>query len=265
MIRLAVVLLYLMLGLTSCITYRDIVNFQDGQDLSEGRMDSIMNFAKWTIQTEDILLVNVYSSNPEAARQFNIMDLNRGGAMGQMMGGRDLSESMIGYRVDSEGFIDIPVIGKVRAQGRTTEELKKEVEDKVRATQYLQDVNVQVTYLTFRITILGEVNAPGSHILMSQKVNILEAIGLARDLTVFANRDNVLVVREKENVRSYARLNLKSRDLFSSPYFYLQPGDIVYVEPLRARILSTPDPATRYTSTIIGLISLITLIATLAN
>jgi polysaccharide biosynthesis/export protein len=251
-------------GVTSCLTYKDILNFQDGQDLSTGRLDSITNFAKWTIQTEDILMVNVFSSNQEAVRQFNIMNP---GAMGnmQMFGGQRMSEAMIGYRVDSEGNIDIPVIGKVRAKGKTTEEVKIEVEQKIRATEYLKDVNVQVTYLTFRITILGEVNAPGSHILMSQKVNVLEAIGLSGDLTLFANRDNILVIREKENVRSYARLNLKSKEIFNSPYFYLQPGDIVYVEPVTARILSTPDPATRYTSTIVGIASLITLVLTLAN
>ena len=251
---------------TSCIFYKDIVNFQDGQDLSEGKIDSIRNLAKWTVQPEDILMINVYSSNMDAARQFNIMDVGRGGNMGMMVqGGGSLSESLIGYRVDFAGNIDIPVIGKIRAKGKTVEDIKQEVEQRVRATEYLPDVNVQVTFLTFRVTILGEVNAPGSYILMSQRINVLEAVGLARDLTIFANRDNVLVIREKEGVRTYGRLNLKSKEIFESPYFYLQPNDIVYVEPHRARVLSAPDPASRYVNTIIGVISLVTLILTLTR
>jgi polysaccharide export outer membrane protein len=250
----------------SCLFYKDIVNFQDGYDLNESRFDSITNYSKWTIQPEDILMINVYSSNKEAAADFNIIDIRGGGMMmmGGMTGG-SLQEPMIGYRVDTEGNIDMPIIGKVLVKGKSIEEVKKEIHALVEATGYLKDVNVQVNYLSFRITVLGEVNAPGSFILNTQKINVLEAIGLARDVNLFANRDNVLVIREKEGVRTYARLNLKSKDIFQSPYFYLQPNDIVYVEPHRAKVMAAPDPASRYTSAIVGVISLFTLIYSIAN
>jgi ethanolamine utilization protein EutQ (cupin superfamily) len=88
-------LLSIAYGVSSCLTYKDIVNFQDGQDLSTGRLDSITNFAKWTIQSEDILMVNVFSSNQEAVRQFNIMNPGTVGNM-QMFGGQRMSEAMIG-------------------------------------------------------------------------------------------------------------------------------------------------------------------------
>ncbi len=258
--------LALISSLSSCLTYKDIVNFQDGVDLGDGRLDTITNFAKWTIQPEDILQINVYSSNREAASQFNIIDTRQ---MAQMMrmgggGGGNLMEPL-GYRVDSKGFIDIPVIGKVMVQGKTIEEVKNEVEEKVIATGYLNDVNIQALFLSFRITILGEVNAPGSYIIQSQKMNILEAIGLALDLNIFANRDNILVVREKNGIREYGRVNLKSKNIFESPYFYLQPNDVVYVEPHKTKVLAAPDPASRYVSTVIGVISLFTLIFTLAR
>ncbi|HLG38425.1 MAG TPA: polysaccharide biosynthesis/export family protein, partial [Chitinophagaceae bacterium] len=226
MMALAVVL-----SLSSCLTYKDIVNFQDGVDLGDGRLDTITNFAKWTIQPEDILQINVYSSNQEAAEQFNIMDTRIMAQVMQMGGGGGGLMEPIGYRVDDEGNIDIPVIGKIMASGKTVDAIKREVERRVVETGYLNDVNVQVRYLSFRLTVLGEVNAPGSYIIQSQKMNILEAIGLARDLNIFANRDNILVVREKNGIREYGRVNLKSKNIFESPFFYLQPNDVVYIEP----------------------------------
>ena len=254
-------LLLLLLPLSSCLFYKDIVNFQDGYDLDESRLDSIVNYEKWTIQPEDLLLIMVNSSNMEAAQQFNLVNMAQGGGMMfQAMGGGGLSEPVIGNRVDSEGYFDVPVIGKIYALGKTIEDIRNEVEEKIMATGYLRDASVQVIYMTFRLTILGEVNAPGSYIIRSQKINVLEAIGLARDLNIFANRDNILVIREKEGIRSYARINVKSKELFESPYFYLQPNDIVYVEPHRAKVLAAPDPASRYTSTIIGVLSLVTLL-----
>lgn len=246
------------LSLQSCLFYKDIVNVQDGFDLDETRVDTIVNYAKWTIQPEDIILVNVYSSNKEAANDFNIMEMR--GGMGMNMGGGGLSEPMMGYRVDLEGNIDIPIVGKVHAQGKTVDELKKDVLAKVESTGYLKDVNIQVNYMTFRLTILGEVNRPGSFILMTQKINVLEAIGFAGDLNILANRDNILIIREKEGVRTYGRINLKSKELFESPYFYLQPNDVVYVQPHRAKVMSAPDPASRYTSVIVGVISAFTLV-----
>jgi polysaccharide export outer membrane protein len=255
---------YLVTSLTSCITYKDIVNFQDGQDLKDGKLDSIVNFTKWTVQPEDILQINVYSSNQLEAERFNIMD-TRTLAQMQRMGNTGVITEPLGYRVNSMGLIDIPIIGKVVAQGRTIEEIKADIEGKVLNTNYLPDVNVQVIFLSFRVSILGEVNSPGSFIIQSEKMSILEAIGMAKDLTLFANRHNVLVIREKDGIRTYGRINMKSREIFKSKYFYLQPNDIVYVEPHPAKVLSAPDPASRYLSAILGFVSLFTLIFSLTK
>jgi len=252
-------------SMSSCLFYKDIVNFQDGNDLGDGRLDSITNFAKWTIQPEDIIQINVYSSNQEAAEQFNIMDSRQLAQMMRMGGGGGSLMEPLGYRVDLNGYIDIPVIGKIMAQGKTLEQLKVEVERKVEDTGYLKDHNVQLRYLSFRLTVLGEVNNPGSYILQTQKLNILEALGQANDLGLYANRDNILVIREKDGFRSYGRLNLKSKDIFESPYFYLQPNDIVYVEPHRSKILESRDPLGRYAPVLISALTLLTLILTLSG
>jgi polysaccharide export outer membrane protein len=253
----------LLLGLSSCMTYRDIVNFQDGQDLRDGVIDTITNYTRWTVQPEDILQITVYSSNVTEARRFNLMDNNAVFQM-QQQGAGGISEPM-GYRVNTAGMIDLPVIGQVMAKDRTLEEIKNEVQEKIAATGYLPDVSVQVIFLSFRITILGEVNGPRSYIVRSEKVNILEAIGMAGDVTFFSNRENILIIREKKGVRNYGRINLKSRDLFKSPYFYLQPNDVVYVEPHKAKIMAAPDPVSRYLSVVVGVVSFITLIISFAN
>jgi len=257
-----VLAVYLLTSLTSCITYKDIVNFQDGQDLKDGKLDSIVNFTKWTVQPEDILQVNVYSSNIAEASRFNVMDIRTNMQMQQAGGG---NTEPIGYRVTTDGYIDMPVIGRVKAAGLTLEQIKIQVEEKVNATRYLPDVNVQVLFMSFRITILGEVNAPRSYIIRTEQMNILEAIGMAGDLTLFSNRKNILIVREKGGVRSYGRVDVTSRDLFQSPYFYLQPNDVVYIQPHKAKIMAAPDPASRYLSTVVGVISLFTLIFSLTK
>ncbi len=258
-----VIFISLILGLSSCMTYRDIVNFQDGQDLRDGVIDSITNYTKWTVQPEDILQITVYSSNVAEARRFNLMDNNAFFQM-QAQGTGGISEPM-GYRVNAAGMIDLPVIGLIQAKDRTLEEIKNEVQQKIADTDYLPDVSVQVIFLSFRITILGEVNGPRSYIVRSEKVNILEAIGMAGDVTFFSNRENILIIREKQGVRTYGRVNLKSRNLFQSPYFYLQPNDIVYVEPHKAKIMAAPDPVSRYLSVVVGVVSFITLIISFAN
>lgn len=250
---------------SSCLKYREIVNFRQGEGLEANQIDSIANYQQVRIQPDDILQINVFSYNIEEAARFNTINI-QAQIQAQMQGGTGASlADPIGYRVDSKGEVDMPIIGKVQLSGMSIEEAQDIIYQKIGATGYLNDHNVQVRFLSFRITVLGEVNAPGTFTIPSQKITVLEAMGLARDLTLFANRDNILVIREKDNMRYYGRLNLRSRDIFYSPYYYLQPNDIVYVEPHKAKILAAPDPASRYLSIIVGALSIATIIVTLSS
>ncbi len=247
---------------TSCLSYKDIVNFQDGQDLDQEKFEEIRNTYAVQIQPGDIIQIVVHSSNQLEAERFNIMNVREATQMARMSGGNNLSEPM-GYIVDQEGYIDMPVIGKIDVLNKSVEEVKKMIEAKVAETGYLRDQNIQIRYLSFRITVSGEVTRPGSFIVQSQRINILEALGLAGDVTIFSNRDNILVIREKNGIRSFGRLNIKSKEIFDSPYFYLQPNDVVYVEPHRAKVMAAPDPASRYMSIVTGTLTIITLILAL--
>jgi polysaccharide export outer membrane protein len=257
-------LIFFTTALHSCLNYKQIVNFQDGSELKDGIKDSIKNYTEIKLQPDDILLINVFSFNTVEANRFNAIAIDRQ-AMNASMGSGSGANEPIGYIVDRDGFLHLPVIGKIKAQGLTISELQQLVYKKIEETKYLNEFSVEVRFLSFRVTVLGEVNAPGTYIITNRKLTILEALGLARDLTLFSNRDNILVVREEDGIRKYGRLNLKSKSVFQSPYFYLKPNDIIYVEPHQTRVLTAPDPATRYINTILGVVSLATLIITLSK
>jgi len=256
---IATILVLNTITLSSCLTYKDIVNFQDGKNLGNGVVDSIAKLNQVRLKTDDIVQVVVSSYNREEADRFNQFTIQGSTGSTTQQNGVSINDPF-GYRIDSHGNIEMPVIGQINVVGLTMEEMRDKVYQKIEATGYLKTFSVQTRFLSFRISILGEVNNPGTYNISSQKVTLLEALGLARDVNLFSKRDNILVIREKDGVREYGRVNLKTKDFFKSPYYYLQPNDIVYVEPHRAKILAAPDPASRYVSTVIALVSLVLLI-----
>lgn len=257
------VALLLPLLLSSCLSYKQIVNFQDGSELGRAALtDSIVNLPLLRLQTDDVVMITISSYNMEESNRFNMMGANAG-IMMQQGGGGSVIEPMMGYRVNREGQIEIPALGRLQVKGLTLDELHDLVLQKVHATGYLKEPAVQVRYLNFRITILGEVNGPGTYTIPTPKINILEALGMARDLTLFSNRDNILVIREKNGQRTYGRVDITSRKLFESPFYYLQPNDVVYVEPHRSKVMAAPDPASRYVGALLGIGTLVTFILTL--
>jgi polysaccharide biosynthesis/export protein len=253
------IVLFVVLNISSCLTYKDLVNFQDGSALKEGKIDSITNFTPLKIQPDDVIMVNVSSYNSAEASKFNLLE---GRFQSRAAGGSNVSEPF-GYRVDSDGFISMPGLQKVYAKDYTIEQLRDSIYNKIINLGYLQDLSVQVQFLSFRITILGEVSRPGTYTISNTKLSILEAVGLAGDLGLNSNRDNLLVIREKDGKRSYGRVDFKTKAVFNSPYYYLQSNDIVYVEPAKNKIYSTQDPISRYVGPIAGLLSLILVIISL--
>lgn len=214
------VLLLMGFFVSSCVPREKIVYFQ-------GDLESIEELAEQysaTIQPDDLLSITVYGRNAEAVRIFN-QETNA--AMGLEGGGKT-------YLVDEEGNIEFPVLGKIKLAGLTRNE----------AIQYLKgmlskeiiDPGVSIAITNYRITVLGEVNSPGTFPLQNEKVTILEALGMAGDLTINGLRENVLVVREENGKRNFHRVNLLTDEVFSSPVYYLAQNDVVYVEPNQNKI-----------------------------
>ena len=130
---------------------------------------------------------------------------------------------------------------------------------------YLEDGVVNMRFLNFRYTVFGEVNIPGTYTTMNPRITLLEAIGTAGDLTPYANRETVLLVREENGQRTFTRINLKESDLFTSPWFYLRQNDVIYIEPTKARIATVQDPIFRWISLGSATISLVAIITTLVK
>lgn len=255
--------LLLVFSLSSCVTHEELINFNE-EPIPLNATESIANGGQLRIQPEDLLHITVQSFDPVAAAAFNAPVGAQAPQQMALQGfqGNQL-ELFSGYFVDRQGMIDFPVLGRISVAGKNLDEAKIDLYERLKP--YLNDAVVNMRFLNFKVTVLGEVNAPGQIRLTNQRVTLLEAIGQAGDLTSYANRKSVLVVREQNGQRTYARLNLRKREIFYSPYFYLQQNDLIYVEPLRARVATVADPAQRFISYSSGVLSLITLILAIAK
>jgi polysaccharide biosynthesis/export protein len=229
-------LFVLVLLVSACGSTKKVTYFNNIQD-SEVR--SRYEHTESVIQKNDLLSVLISSSvNPDASRIFNGMAPSVGGMTAS---GSSSEAPAAGYLVDAEGNIEIPVLGTIKAVGLTKTQLKESVIKKLIDQQLLIDPIVSIRFLNFKVTVLGEVSRPTVVNVPAERITLLEALGLAGDLTIYGNRENVMIIREENGKKIIKRMNLNSTELLYSPYYYLKPNDIVYVEPTRARVASTSN------------------------
>ena len=228
--------IFIYLFLTSCNTSKQIVYFENVKDTVFYTSQGESNF---TIKPNDILSITISSANEEASMPFNphlknnIRSTTATGA----------SSEPGGYLVDSEGTISLPFLGKIKVSGLTKEQVKDNITNTILSKKLLVDPLVEVRYLNYEVTVLGEVARPTVITVPSEKISLLKAIGLAGDMTIYGLRENVLLVREEGNKKITRHINLNSRDFFQSPYYYLQPNDVVYVAPNKVRMIqATSNP-----------------------
>ncbi|WP_342328517.1 polysaccharide biosynthesis/export family protein [Pedobacter sp. FW305-3-2-15-E-R2A2] len=183
-----------------------------------------MNNGEPTILQNDILSVTVNSTSPESNVLFASQPVN------QTVNGVYERE---GYRVNEVGTIKFPVLGQVPVQGLTISQAQNLIESQL--NKYVKNAIVNIKFLNFRVTVIGEVNHPSTFTVSNEKINLLEALGLAGDMTAYGKRENVLLIREVEGKRIMERINLNRQDVLSSPYFYLKQNDVIYVEPDKAK------------------------------
>ncbi|GAA4457271.1 polysaccharide biosynthesis/export family protein [Nibrella saemangeumensis] len=226
------VLSLLCLNLVSCISQKEIAYFQDESPESQEQVLTITNRYVPTIQPSDILSIYVSSLNPEATNFFNPYAPAERVASAPTQPGQ-ISTS-VGYLVDNEGMVELPLLGKIKLAGMTTVEAREVVREKLKV--YLKEPTVNIRFLNYKVSVLGEVARPSLFNVPNEKITLPEALSLAGDITIYGRRDNVLIIRETNGKREFARVNMNRRDLFQSPYYYLHPNDVVYVEPGRGRV-----------------------------
>lgn len=252
---IAILLFSALLALPSCISHKELLILNDIAPDADNT-EAITNQTDLRVQPDDLLSISVASFNMEAAKPFNAIEDMQ--VLAQAMGGpNNVAEMLTGYFVDSEGNIDFPVIGRLNVNKKTINEVKDLLATELKI--YLKDPVVNIRLLNLKISVLGEVRTPGTIRLTNKRVTVLEAIGMAGDLTPYSNRTNVLVIREKSGKRSVKRLNLQSKNIFTSPYYYLQQNDVVYVEPNKTKVNTIADKSSRvlaYVSTGISVLTI---------
>ena len=258
-------LVSLALLVSSCATTKDIAYFQNKLINQPEKIDK---HAGIVIQPKDMISIVVSSRNPELVAMFNLPVITYQ-AGSETVGTSAYNQRLMGYVVDEQGFIDFPVLGKLNVAGKTRWELADMIKNKLISEGYLTDAVVNVEFMNFKVSVMGEVTSPGTFDIEGDKVTVLQALSLARDLTIFGRRDNVCVIREKDGQRTMYEINLTDVDLFKSPAYYLQQNDIVYVQPndIKARQSTTDDKTLRISSIALSsgslLVSVVTLLATL--
>ena len=220
----------LVLALASCNTWKK-VNYL--QDVDETTVMALAENQGIVIQPKDQLSIIVTSRVPSLAAQFNLPLVNyMAGSEIVSTGG---TQRIVGYVVDNDGFINFPELGRLQVSGKTRWQLQDMIKEELVSKGLLQDPIVTVEFMNFKIAILGEVTSPGTYSISGDKITIFQALSLARDLTIYGQRDKVEVIREHNGERTIYVLDLRSKEIFDSPAYYLQQDDVIYVVPNSVR------------------------------
>lgn len=238
--------------LTSCIPHANLVNYQ----VLESKMaqtSPIQNAKIIRIQSGDVLEIKVHSQDIKTAAPFNLNSQ----IDNSFINDAELYQ-LNGYLVDKKGSIDFPILGNLPLGGMSVEEAKKFLLDQLQT--YLKDPVVNIRFLNFRVTISGEVNAPGTFTIYNERITLPEVITLAGDLTSYANRRNILIVREIDSKRTFTRVDLQRPNFFTSDYYYLQQNDFIYVEPSedkRGAVLDNSNKVLPFVSAFVSIAALL--------
>ena len=211
------------------------------------------------ILTDDRLSITVSALDPNAVAIYNLPFVSFASPGSDQIYASPVLQS---YLVNSQGNINFPVLGEIKLEGLTLTEAGNLIKSKL--AEHVADPIVNIQFVNFRITVLGEVLRPGQFPVTNERVTILDALGLAGDMTAYGRRDNVLLTRNNNGKLEFARINLNSDEVFKSPYFYLQQNDVIYVEPNTVKSISSQD-IHLYLSSLSTLATLVTLIYSISK
>ncbi len=225
----ASLLVIICLLLPSCASKKKMLYLQD-IDTKEGRK---INYAHNKIQVNDILTIKISSLYPETAIPYNFDNsLSTNSSFIETL-------KLQGSLVSKEGFIVLPIIGSVKAIGKSTTELESHIKSILESGNYLKGAIVSVRILNSKITILGEVITPGTYTITEQNVTLLQAIGYAGDLNIHGDRKNILVIRDIDGTQFIKHIDLTKTDWFDSPFYFVKQNDVIVINPNNTKIKSS--------------------------
>ncbi len=221
-----ILLLSFSLILSACVSKKKIVYFQN----DTVNQTKVSNSYKTIFKPDDLLQITISALDLDAVKPFNLPAVTYATTTNSVIG----TPQQQSYLVDNKGEIDFPVIGKIKIGGLTREEAIQLLKNKL-DPDYIKSPTINIRIANFKITVLGDVKNPGSYTIPNERITVLEAVGLAGDLNISGRRNNVLVQREEGNKKVQYRIDLLSNDIFTSPVYYLQQNDLVYVEQNNAK------------------------------
>lgn len=214
---------------SSCVSKKDIVYFQnDAIDQAK-----VSNSYRTIIKPDDLLQITITALDIEAVRPFNLAAVTYSTTSNSAIG---VAQQQT-YLVDTNGEIEFPVLGKLKIGGLTRNETIALLKNKL-SPDYIKKPNININIANYKISVIGDVQRPGSYNIPNERITILDAIALAGDLNISGNRSNVMITREEGGKKVQYRVDLRSNKLLTSPVYYLQQNDVMYVEPNYARIQS---------------------------
>ena len=222
--------IFLLVMASSCGSRKDMIYFQD-EPLTDESITELGNNFEIRYKPNDILTIDVSAEVSESVSAFNLPVVAYDTSKGVTSQANVLRQT---YLIDPDGNIEFPILGTIKMGGLTRVEATKML--KVRIGEYVNAFIVNIRLLNFSITVLGEVNRPGTFTVQDERISLSEALGLAGDLTIYGKRDNIFLIREVDGKKKYAKFDLTSINVVNSPVYYLSQNDVIYVEPNNAKI-----------------------------
>ena len=212
----------------SCVPQKKMLYLKEAQMAAENQSINYVNerSVNYRLQPGDNLYIRFINTLDERSTVLLNGDASRTLSS-------DASIYLSSYTIDEEGFIEMPLIGKIELQNLTVDEAKDRLQTEL--DKYINQTTIIVKLSNFNLTVLGEVNRPGMYKIYQSQINLFEAISLAGNMTQFAKNDQVKIIRQTDNGSEILTVDMGSADILASPYYYLKPNDIIYVEPLRIK------------------------------
>ncbi|MFI3316231.1 MAG: polysaccharide biosynthesis/export family protein [Rikenellaceae bacterium] len=239
----------MLLLVSSCASQKDILYLQG---VDPGYSQPINNQYEVRIKPDDLIAIMVNSRDAELAQMFNLPMISY--QTGTKVTGQN---TVLAYLVDAEGNIDFPQLGIMHVEGMTRSELTKYIKNQLIDNGLVNDPVVTIQFQNYQISVIGEVTRPGNFQLSSDRITIFDALSLAGDMTIYGQRGNVKVIREQNGERTISEVDLRGTDILTSPYYYLQQNDVVYVEPNKARVGQSEINNNRTISTYASILSVL--------
>ena len=220
-------LCFLCVLLVSCNTSKEIVYFQD---IVVNQPEAIIGARDITVQPKD----QISSKDPQLAALFNLTRVQYRAGSSDLRSG-NINGEISGYTLDDKGNIDFPVVGTLHIAGMTKSQIATLVKKRLMEENLVNDPVVTVEFMNLYFSVLGEVKTPGKYAITKDQITLLEAISMAGDLSIYGKRDAIFVIREENGERVTHWVDIRSKDLFNSPVYYLKQNDVVYVQPNKVR------------------------------